>query len=320
MARKPDGPLRRGWTTGACATAATKAAYTALLTGAFPDPVSITLPKGEQPSFALSRESLSDGTATAAIVKDAGDDPDVTHLATISVTVRPGAKGSGVTFRAGDVDAAMDGMDPGRAGERHDHARRAEDREPADNAEAGVPGLACQRLPAGNGDLDFDVARAEGFPLIAACTGSTSEAAVAKRHGLPETAFIDMGDFAGGMLKYLRRHPVPKLIIGGGFAKLAKLAEGHMDLHSGRSQIDMDWLAAQLGEVGGTAKQVLAAREANTGLEVLNIAKAANLLLGDRIATLAREEALQVLDGAGTEVIVEVFDREGTLVGSAGEV
>ncbi|MBU2327103.1 MAG: cobalt-precorrin-5B (C(1))-methyltransferase, partial [Alphaproteobacteria bacterium] len=45
---KPEGaPLRKGWTTGACATAATKAAYTALLTGSFPDPVSITLPKGE---------------------------------------------------------------------------------------------------------------------------------------------------------------------------------------------------------------------------------------------------------------------------------
>ncbi|MBO6561334.1 MAG: cobalt-precorrin-5B (C(1))-methyltransferase [Nisaea sp.] len=363
MARKPDGPLRRGWTTGACATAATKAAYTALLTGAFPDPVSITLPKGEQPSFALSRESLSDGAATAAIVKDAGDDPDVTHLATISVTVRPGAKGSGVTFRAGEgvgtVTKAGLPIPPGEpainpvprdlmrgvvaeVAAAHDGSGDVE-------IEISVPGGEALARKTWNPRLGIvgglsilgttgvvvpfscsawihsihrgiDVARAEGFPLIAACTGSTSEAAVAKRHGLPETAFIDMGDFAGGMLKYLRRHPVPKLIIGGGFAKLAKLAEGHMDLHSGRSQIDMDWLAARLGEVGGAESQVRAAREANTGLEVLNIAKAANLLLGDRIATLAREEALQVLDGAGTEVIVEVFDREGTLVGSAGEV
>ena len=58
MARKPNAPLRRGWTTGACATAATKAAYTALLTGEFPDPVSITLPKGQQPSFALATEKI----------------------------------------------------------------------------------------------------------------------------------------------------------------------------------------------------------------------------------------------------------------------
>ncbi len=47
MARRPEGPLKRGWTTGACATAATRAAYTALLTGAFPDPVTIRLPRGE---------------------------------------------------------------------------------------------------------------------------------------------------------------------------------------------------------------------------------------------------------------------------------
>ena len=49
MARKPDGDLKRGWTTGACATAATKAAYTALLSGHFPDPVTITLPRGSSP-------------------------------------------------------------------------------------------------------------------------------------------------------------------------------------------------------------------------------------------------------------------------------
>ena len=101
MTRRPEGALRRGWTTGACATAATKAAYTALLTGRFPDPVTITLPKGEQPAFALAREALSEAAASAAIVKDAGDDPDVTHLATVQATVRYGAPGSGVVFKAG---------------------------------------------------------------------------------------------------------------------------------------------------------------------------------------------------------------------------
>src|SRR3954469_23292069 len=95
------GGLRYGWTTGACATAATTAAYTALLTGEFPDPVAIDLPNDKHPSFALARESLGEGTATAGIVKDAGDDPDVTHGALVSATVTPGAPGSGVTFRAG---------------------------------------------------------------------------------------------------------------------------------------------------------------------------------------------------------------------------
>src|SRR5262249_6507842 len=91
-----------GWTTGACATAATTAAYTALLTGEFPDPVTITLPRGQTPAFALAVEE-SDGSsyATAGVVKDAGDDPDVTHGALGRATVRRLPAGSGVVFGAG---------------------------------------------------------------------------------------------------------------------------------------------------------------------------------------------------------------------------
>src|ERR1700719_2050584 len=95
-------PLRRGWTTGACATAAAKAAYAALLTGAFPDPVEITLPRGQRPSFALATTRREADAATAGIVKDAGDDPDVTHGALVLATVRLAPPGSGVAFRAGE--------------------------------------------------------------------------------------------------------------------------------------------------------------------------------------------------------------------------
>ena len=94
--------LRYGWTTGTCATAAAKAAYTALLTGEFPDPVDVTLPRGQRPAFALATATTGDGVATAGIVKDAGDDPDVTHGALILATVRRGVPGSGVSFRAGE--------------------------------------------------------------------------------------------------------------------------------------------------------------------------------------------------------------------------
>jgi cobalt-precorrin-5B (C1)-methyltransferase len=106
--RKPDGPLRRGWTTGACATAGVTAAYEALLTGAFPDPVTITLPKGETPAFALDRTDLAADrkSAMASVIKDAGDDPDVTHGAEIVATVALGEAGTGVTFQAGDGDPA----------------------------------------------------------------------------------------------------------------------------------------------------------------------------------------------------------------------
>src|SRR5437660_9578868 len=65
----------------------------------------------------------------------------------------------------------------------------------------------------------IDVARAAGRDHLAGATGSTSEDAVRALHGLDEVALIDMGDFVGAMLKYLRRHPAPRLTIAGGFGK-----------------------------------------------------------------------------------------------------
>ncbi len=93
--------LRKGWTTGACAAAAARAAFTALHGGGFPDPVTIRLPGGQTPSFALARRERHPGSATAGVVKDAGDDPDVTHGALVLATVEAGPAGGGVTFRAG---------------------------------------------------------------------------------------------------------------------------------------------------------------------------------------------------------------------------
>src|SRR6516165_5672629 len=99
---KQQRALRRGWTTGTCAAAAAKAAFAALVTGEFPDPVAVTLPRGDRPSFALAMTRMAGNAATAGVIKDAGDDPDVTHGALICATVRLSAAGSGVTFRAGE--------------------------------------------------------------------------------------------------------------------------------------------------------------------------------------------------------------------------
>lgn len=360
MARKPEGPLRRGWTTGACATAATKAAYTALLTGAFPDPVSIRLPKGEQPAFALAREALGDGWASAGIVKDAGDDPDVTHGATVIATVRHGPAGSGVIFRAGEgvgtVTLAGLPVPPGEPAINPVPRRMMTEVVAAVAAahggggdveiEVSIPGGEALAVKTWNPRLGIvgglsilgttgvvvpfscaawihsihrgiDVARAAGLQRVAGCTGSTSEAAVALRHVLPEVAWLDMGDFAGGLLKYLRAHPVPNLTLAGGFAKFAKLAQGHLDLHSGRSQVDMDWLAGELAGLDADAGLVAAARNANTAAEVLGLARVAGVPIATRIADLAHATAVAALRGAPVAVEVLVVDRDGTVAGEA---
>ncbi|MFI7575548.1 cobalt-precorrin-5B (C(1))-methyltransferase [Micromonospora sp. NPDC049497] len=95
--REPDLPrtakvrptaLRTGWTTGACATAAAKAAVTALVTGEPQTDVEIGLPAGRRVGFAVARCDLEPGRrAEAVVVKDAGDDPDVTHGAHLTATV-----------------------------------------------------------------------------------------------------------------------------------------------------------------------------------------------------------------------------------------
>ncbi|MEM7379072.1 MAG: cobalt-precorrin-5B (C(1))-methyltransferase CbiD, partial [Pseudomonadota bacterium] len=97
---QPGQQLRRGWTTGACATAACHAACLGLLRGTLPNTVRITLPRGERPEFTVVRGELSAYSATATVEKDAGDDPDVTHGALISVHLSRNTLGT-VRFFAG---------------------------------------------------------------------------------------------------------------------------------------------------------------------------------------------------------------------------
>ncbi|TNJ38629.1 cobalt-precorrin-5B (C(1))-methyltransferase [Chlorobaculum thiosulfatiphilum] len=72
-------PLRTGYTTGACAAAATKAAVITLLDGTAPDSITITLPSGKVASFGIVSYSAEQGRARCGVRKFAGDDPDVTH-------------------------------------------------------------------------------------------------------------------------------------------------------------------------------------------------------------------------------------------------
>ncbi|RMD46367.1 MAG: cobalt-precorrin-5B (C(1))-methyltransferase, partial [Alphaproteobacteria bacterium] len=94
--------LRTGYTTGACATAALEAALARLWGGAFPEEVEITLPRGQRARFALAHRATGPGWAEAGVIKDAGDDPDVTHGALIVVRAEPAPPGAGVVFRAGE--------------------------------------------------------------------------------------------------------------------------------------------------------------------------------------------------------------------------
>jgi cobalt-precorrin-5B (C1)-methyltransferase len=354
-------PLKRGWTTGACAAGAARAAFEGLLTGQFPDPVPVALPKGLRPEFALATHELGDDFARASIVKDAGDDPDVTHGALIVATVRATPRGSGVSFRAGDgVGTVTRKGLPLPVGEPAINPApramiRANLEEVATKLGTGVDAIVEISVPDGeniakrtaNGRLGIlgglsilgttgivipyscsawihsihrgvDVARAGGCAHVGAATGETSETAIRALYGLPDHALIEMGDFVGGLLKYLREHPVPRLTIAGGPAKMTKLAEGKLDLHSKRGAVDLAALSGRIALGGGPPALVEAVRSANSGLHAFELAEAAGFDLPALVADGAWITAARVLVGQSSELETVVVDRDGRVLTSSG--
>ena len=347
MARKPDTPLRRGWTTGACATAATRAALLALWGKVRPDEVQITLPRGETPVFRIAHWDQGAGWCEAGVIKDAGDDPDVTHGALVIARVSP--SDGGIRFKAGQGigRVTMPGLPipPGEPainpvpremmkGVVHDVAHEmgqaaditieisipngAELARETWNPRLGIKGglsilgttgivrpFSCAAWIASI-HRGIDVACAQGLPHVAGCTGATSEKTVQALYELPDHAMLDMGDFAGGLLKYLAKHPVPHITIGGGIGKMTKLAQGARDLHSGRSQVDFEALAKALG---------------NNELKYMNTALQAYESQGKNMADWIAREALDKVRAMLPETVradTVVIDREGKIIARAG--
>ena len=340
--------LRRGWTTGACATAATKAALQRLWGKAFPKEVGITLPKGETPVFPLALAQAGDGWARVGITKDAGDDPDVTHGALIVVTVR--ASDGGVVFAAGDgvgvvtksglpIGVGEPAINPVPRQMMSDvvaEMAQAHGQRPNVTIEISVPGGQALAQKTWNPRLGIagglsilgttgvvrpfscaawiasihrgiDVARADGLTHVAGCTGATSERTVQALYDLSDHAMLDMGDFAGGMLKYLVKHPVGRVTVGGGIGKITKLAQGAIDLHSGRSQVDFTKLAQLCG--------VSEVAQANTVLEAYEIAGSD---LAGKVAQGALDQINTRFGAAGIAFDVVIIDRKGTIIARAG--
>ncbi len=356
-------PLRRGWTTGACAAAAVRAACEALLSGDCPAVAEIELPGGARPSFAVAMCEAHGESVTAGVIKDAGDDPDITHGALVKATVRRGEPGAGVVFQAGEGVGTVTKpglvLSPGEPAinpvPRQMIRRAIEDAAGLHGVSlfdfvveisiSGGEALAKKTLNPRLGVVGglsilgttgivvpfscaawihsihrgIDVARASGLNHVAGSTGSSSEAAVRRLYGLPDEALIEMGDFVGGMLKYLKQHPMPRVTIAGGFAKMTKLGQGLLDLHSKRGRVNNEWLAGLLERAGASPELCAKAREANTAQHVLELAREADAQIAARLGGLVAEAAwataARALGDCGVSLDVLVFDRSGELVG-----
>jgi len=355
---KPEGNLRKGWTTGACATAAAKAAFVGLITGETPSVIEITLPRGQKPLFSIAKSefsSLRGKTAFASVVKDAGDDPDVTHGALISARVCLLPVGAGVVFKAGDgVGIVTKAGLPLAVGEP------AINPVPRQMMELAIAEVAKKYGVAGDVEIEIsvqggkqlalktlnprlgilggisilgttgivipfscsawihsiyrgvDVARAAGLTHIAGATGRTSEEAVQNLYSLSEEALIDMGDFVGGMLKYLRKNPVAKVTIAGGIGKICKLAQGMADLHSRAGAVDLDFLA----EIAGIPE----IKTANTAKHAFEIAGEYAPKLAQDIANIALKSAKKMLNKPEIALEIIIFDREGKMLAKSDKI
>ena len=357
-------PLRTGLTTGACATACSVAAAKLILnrsnTSQTPiTSVSITLPRGEHVEFTLeSCIRLNSNQARASTIKDAGDDPDATHGATIISDIQL-SDTTGVRFHAGEGVGTVtrDGLSiaVGEAAinpvPRKMMTEHLLDLAENTNYKGGfdvtisVENGAAIALNTMNGRLgilggisilgttgivrpyscaafiasihqSIDVAHANGVNHIAAATGSTSESYIQDKLALSDMAIVEMGDFAGAVLKHLRKVPMKKLSICGGFGKMSKMAAGNHSLHSKDSSIDFEFLADQVMQLGGNTELVEQVMSSNTSLEALAHCQKANIALADRICALSKQTALDVCQNK-CEIDVYAVLKDGSFAGSS---
>jgi cobalt-precorrin-5B (C1)-methyltransferase len=354
-------PLRNGLTTGTCATACCIAATERLFAGNTVDEVTVTLPKGKQVSVTIDAcEDVGDAVR-AATIKDAGDDPDVTHGARVFVELRKSdiagvnfhaAEGVGSVTRAGLALAVGEpAINQVPRQMMREHLQRQALRygyEQGFDVSVGVENGAALAQKTMNPRLGIigglsilgtsgivrpyscaawiasihqgiDVARANGVTHIAASTGNSSEAAIQQHYDLDEIALIEMGDFAGAVFKHLKKTPLTRLSICGGFGKISKLAGRNMDLNSRASSIDFKYLARIAVEQGGSARLAEQIVGANTSIEAFGLSKADGVDIVSAICAEARDFARDVA-GEHTDIEVWAIDRQGEFVGHAGFV
>jgi cobalt-precorrin-5B (C1)-methyltransferase len=349
--------LKTGLTTGACATACCVGAAQLLLAKQQIDVVSITLPKGKTVELNIVSYVAVDGAIKASTIKDAGDDPDATHGATVFVELTltsnlgvafSAAQGVGTVTKEGLLlEVGEPAINPVPRAMMTEHLltlAKQYNYQGGFLVAVGVENGESIALKTMNGRLGIvgglsilgttgivrpfscaawiasiyqgiDVAHANGLEHIAATTGNSSEDAIKRYYQLDDMALIEMGDFAGAVLKHLKKVPVNKLTICGGIGKISKLANGHMDLNSRASDIDFLHLATVASEMGADKVLIAAIQSANTSVQALQLCQQKNIDLANALCHRALVVAQKIVP-INVNVEVVAIDRKGQFVGS----
>ncbi|MCX8119164.1 MAG: cobalt-precorrin-5B (C(1))-methyltransferase CbiD [Desulfobacterota bacterium] len=262
--------LRKGYTTGTCAQAAAKAAGLMLATGKKVESVEVETPSGLKLRLPIIDPALGEGFARCGIVKDAGDDPDVTHGTKIYAEVRF-VEGRGVTIKGGEGVGIV--TRPGLAVPVGQHAinptpRKMILRELSEifsegrgleviitvpdgeslarrtfNPQLGIVGgisilgttgiVEPKSIDAYKTSLSLrlDVLRAEGERKATLVLGYVGERYCREILGLSGESFIKIGDHVGFMLEECSKKGFEEVLLIGHIGKLVKVAAGQFDTH-----------------------------------------------------------------------------------------
>lgn len=304
-------PLRTGFTTGACATAASKAALLALLGRPAGDSVSVTFPDGEELALPVSRVFLRAAepfagpagtpareepaappgphtSATAVVVKDAGDDPDVTNgreiVATVAFSDEPGVhflQGEGVgrvtlpglglpvggpainrvprEMMTRELSALYDGGLDVTISVPGGRELALKTFNPKLGVEDGISIIGTSGIVRPFSDQAFvdalrkemEVALAIGADHLVINSGAKSEAFLKSRFpDFPPQAFIHYGNLVDETLKQAADLGVRRVTMGVMLGKAVKLAEGHLDTHSRSVLMNREFLKGVAAEAG----------------------------------------------------------------------
>lgn len=345
--------LRGGFTTGSCSAAAAKAAVMLLSGEDHGDSVEITLPDGMQVRFDIHESSFENGSASVVIIKDAGDDPDVTNGAHVTVTAAWNDTDE-ISFLAGDgvgtvtlpglqVSPGKPAINPMPRAMMESAVREVTER--GVRITVSVPGgkeLAKRTFNANLGIVDgisilgttgrvrpfscqaireslkcsLDITAASGIKYPVFVPGNIGERAAATVLVLKDRQVVRVGNEWGYMLDSARGHEFGSILVMGHPGKLAKLADGHWDTHSSRSPTATVFVARLASEVLDCA-----AEDPNT---VEGLFAALNdsdkELVAVSLSQRIRCAIADRLSWAQARVCVALIDMQGCVLGHAGEM
>ena len=343
--------LRSGYTTGACSAAAALGAAQMLKQQQLVDVVDLELPAGVTARFVLQGQSFSAEQANCFVIKDAGDDPDVTDGVEVHAEVKltsensheiKGGTGVGTVTKPGlpvaigepainpvprqmiaqaiqsvfaneSVAVTIAIPDGVERSKRTLNERLGIIGGLSILGTTGIVRPISHKAWTDTIDVAIDVALAGASHKVVLVTGRTSEKGAQATLELPEEAFVMMGDHVAYALEACHRKAVPQIIVAAQFAKLLKVACGHPQTHVHSSELDLSQLADWGREAGLDASVTEKIEWANTAREVLTTLPEAQLL-----AELVAVRALLYLTewAGGLPVEIMLIDYNGTIAGT----